>query len=116
MNLRAVQHPKMVLAFECMLVIGPEHARVFSEAGWDKAKLQQTLQAELMIPGSELVRGAGGIEEGLPESVRDATLPKFRPGGILIVHAGGRAGLFSAIIGGWVNGEKGSQPVIREIR
>jgi hypothetical protein len=115
-NLRAVQHPKMVLAFDCMLVIGPEHARVFSEAGWDKAKLQQTLQAELMIPGSELVRGAGGIEEGLPESVRDATLPKFRPGGILIVHAGGRAGLFSAIIGGWVNGEKGSQPVIREIR
>ena len=59
---------------------------------------------------------ADGIDEGLPASVKDATLPKFRPGGILIVHAGGRAGLFSAIIGGWVNGEVGSQPVIQEIR
>ena len=28
----------------------------------------------------------------------DATLPKFRPGGLLLVHAGGGAGLFSAII------------------
>ena len=56
------------------------------------------------------------VAEGLPEHVRDATLPKFRPGGILIVHAGGRAGLFSAIIGGWVGGEMGSQPVIQEIR
>ena len=45
----------------------------------------------------------------------EATLPKFRPGGILIVYCGGGAGLFSAMIGGWVNGELGSQPVLREI-
>lgn len=115
-NLRSLQHPKLALAFDCLLVIGPEHARVFAQAGWDKRKLLATLHDELQLPGRELVRGAGGIDEGLPESVRDATIPKFRPGGILIVHAGGRAGLFSAIIGGWVNGEKGSQPVIREIR
>jgi thiol-disulfide isomerase/thioredoxin len=115
-NLRTVCHPKMALAFDCLLVIGPEHARVFHEAGWDKARLLETLHRELMLPGAELVRGAGGIDEGLPESVRSATIPKFRPGGILVVHAGGRAGLFSAIIGGWVNGEKGSQPVIREIQ
>jgi hypothetical protein len=115
-NLRSVQHPKLVLAFDCLLVIGPEHARVFREAGWDKAKLLSRLHELLLVPGSELVRGAGGIDEGLPEGVRNATLPKFRPGGLLIVHAGGRAGLFSAIIGGWVNGEMGSQPVLREIR
>ncbi|MFP6623337.1 MAG: thioredoxin [Myxococcota bacterium] len=115
-NLRTVHHPKAVMAFDCVLVIGPEHARVFHRAGWDKAQLLSRLHELLMIPGSELVRGAGGITEGLPEHVRDATLPKFRPGGILIVHAGGRAGLFSAIIGGWVGGEMGSQPVIQEIR
>jgi hypothetical protein len=45
----------------------------------------------------------------------DATIPKFRPGGLLIAHAGGTAGLFSAIIGGWVGGGVGSQPVTREI-
>jgi hypothetical protein len=115
-NLRTVHHPKAVMAFDCLLVIGPEHARVFDRAGWDKAKLLSRLHELLMIPGSELIRGAGGIADGLPERVRDATFPKFRPGGLLIVHAGGRAGLFSAIIGGWVNGEMGSQPVIQEIR
>jgi hypothetical protein len=31
------------------------------------------------------------------------------------VHAGGGAGLFSEIIGGWANGAVGSQPVTREI-
>jgi len=29
----------------------------------------------------------------------------------LIVHAGGGAGLFSAIIGGWARGAVGSKPV-----
>jgi len=115
-NLRTVHHPKAVMAFDALLVIGPEHARVFSEGGWDKAKLLSRLHELLLIPGTELVRGAGGIAEGLPESLRDSSLPKFRPGGILVVHAGGRAGLFSAIIGGWVTGEMGSQPVIQEIR
>jgi hypothetical protein len=114
-NLRTVHHPKMVMGFDCLLVIGPEHARVFDDAGWDKAKLLARLHELLLIPGEELVRGAGDILEGMPEGVRNATLPKFRPGGILIVQAGGRAGLFSAIIGGWVNGEVGSQPVIQEI-
>ena len=115
-NLRTLHHPKLVMAFDCLLAVGPEHARVFAEAGWDKAKLAARLHELLLIPGSELVRGAGGIAEGLPEAVKDATLPKFRPGGILIVHCGGGAGLFSAMIGGWVGGEMGSQTVLREIR
>jgi hypothetical protein len=67
------------------------------------------------VPGSEFVRGAGGIAEGLPEGLKDATLPKFRENGILVVHCGGGAGLFSAMIGGWANGEIGSQPVWRTI-
>ena len=46
----------------------------------------------------------------------DAQLPEHRPGGILIVHAGGQAGLFSAIIAGWANGATGSEPVTHEIR
>jgi len=70
----------------------------------------------LTRPGAELIRGAGGIAEGLPEAFKDAALPKFRPDGLLIVHAGGRAGLFSSIIGGWVNGETGSQPITVEVR
>ena len=37
--LRAVHHPKLGVALSALLVIGPEHARVFREAGWSKAKL-----------------------------------------------------------------------------
>ena len=114
--LRTLHHPKLVLGFDAILVVGPEHARVFAEAGWDRARVLAELDARLQIPGSELVRGAGGIAEGVPESFADATLPKFRPGGILLAYAGGGAGLFSAMIGGWANGDVGSQPVTREVR
>jgi hypothetical protein len=115
-NLRTLHHPKAILGFDCLLAIGPEHARVFARAGWDKARLTARLHELLQIPGAELIQGAGGIAEGVPVGLKDATLPKFRPGGILIVHCGSRAGLFSVMIGGWVNGAIGSQPVTREIR
>ena len=113
--LRTLHNPKSILAFDAILVVGPEHARVFAEAGWDRTRVLDELHARLQIPGSELVRGAGGIAEGVPAHLEGATLPKFRPGGILLVHAGGGAGLFSAIIGGWANGDIGSTPVTREV-
>ena len=109
--LRTLHNPKLVLAFDVVVIIGPEHARVFADAGWDRERLLAELHARLQIHGSELVRGANGIAEGVQASLADVTLPKFRPGGILLVHAGGGAGLFSAMIGGWANGEVGSQPV-----
>lgn len=113
--LRTLHNPKSVLAFDAILVVGPEHARVFAEAGWDRDRVLAELHARLQIPGTELVRGANGIAEGVPAHLEGVTLPKFRPGGILLVHAGGGAGLFSAIIGGWANGDMGSTPVTKEV-
>ena len=115
MNLRSLHHPKAVMAFDCLLAVGPEHARVFAEAGWTKSQLIARLHELLLIPTKELVRGADGVAEGVPDSIQAEALPKFRPGGILVVYCGGEAGLFSAMIGGWVTGEMGSQPVIKEI-
>ncbi len=114
--LRTVHHPKLPLAFDAVLVVSPEHARVFRDAGWDKARLRAELAELLALPGAELVRGAGGMAEGVPAGLEDAMLGKFGPDGLLIVHAGGGAGLFSTIIGGWVNGATGSTPVTREVR
>jgi hypothetical protein len=114
-GLRGVAHPKLALAFDAVLVVSPEHARVFRDAGWDKARLRKELLELLTVPGADLVRGAGGCAEGVPEFLADANVPKFRPEGLLIVHAGGRAGLFSSIIGGWINGEAGSEPVTKEV-
>jgi hypothetical protein len=113
--LRTVAHPKLPMAFDAVLVVSPEHGRVFRDAGWSKARLRDELDSLLMLDGAELVKGAGGITEGIPEALAGVQLPKFRPGGLLIVHAGGGAGLFSAIIGGWASGAVGSQPVTREV-
>jgi hypothetical protein len=105
------------MAADALLVVSPEHGRVFRNAGWSKSRLKEEVDSLLQIPGSELVRGANGIAEGIPENMAESTLPKFRPGGLNIVHAGGSAGLFSAIIGGWVaSGPMGSQPVTKEIK
>jgi hypothetical protein len=115
--LRTVAHPKNVIVWDALLVISPEHARVFREAGWSKARLRKELGTLLDLPAEEIVRDANGIAEGMPEFLcaPGTTLPKFRDGGLLIVHAGGGAGLFSAIIGGWASGAVGSAPVTREV-
>ncbi len=116
-GLRVVSHPKMVMAADAFLVVSPEHERVFREAKWSKQKLKDKLHELLLIPGHELIVGAGGIAEGIPEKLKDSTLPKFRDGGLNIVRAGGSAGLFSAIIAGWgASGDMGSVPVTREIQ
>ena len=116
-RLRSAHHPKLVIAMGAMLVVSPEHARVFAGAGWSKARLRQELESLLMLDGDELVRGAGGMEEGMPAALAAGRrLPKFLPGDVAILHAGGSAGMFSAIIEGWVTGAKGSQLTTREIR
>ena len=56
-----------------------------------------------------------GSRPGLPPEAAGRQVPKFRPGGLLVTRTGGPAGLFSAIIGGWLNGPAGSDPVTREV-
>ena len=115
--LKVVSHPKMVQAADAFLVISPEHARVFHDAGWSKAQVLAALRADLTRPGTELIRGAGGMEEGLPPALAKRSFEKFREGGLRLVRAGGEAGMFSAVIGGWgASGTIGSSPVTHEIR
>jgi hypothetical protein len=113
--LRSVAHPKIPLKIDALLVVSPEHGRVLADDGWDRARLEDELAALLVLDSDELIAGAGGIAEGIPEAFAGMELPKFRDGGLLVCHAGGGAGLFSAVIGGWVNGTEGSDPVTREI-
>lgn len=115
--LRTVAHPKLPMAADAILAVSPGHGRVFRQARWTKARLRQALDELLQIPGDEWARGTGGIAEGIPAAMKDGILPKFRTGGLHIVHVGGEAGLFSAIIGGWLaSGPRGSQSVTREIQ
>lgn len=126
-QLQAIHHHKLVLGFDAILVLSPEHARVFAEAGWDRDRILFELHMRLTTPIADLARGAGGIDEGVPTESAGAflapdtsdgpvSLPKFRPDGLMLAYTGGGAGLFSSIIPGWVNGEMGSKPVTREVR
>ncbi len=114
--LLAVDHPKLAMAGDAVLVVSPEHARVFIDAGWSKARLREELERLLLRDADSLLAGADGIAEGLPAALAGQRVPKFRPGGLLIVRAGGSAGLFSAVIAGWAaSGPTGSTPVTKEI-
>src|SRR4051812_4824629 len=46
--LRTVAHPKLAMVWDAVLVVSPEHARVFREAGWTKARVREALGAELL--------------------------------------------------------------------
>ncbi|MDJ0768878.1 MAG: thioredoxin [Ilumatobacter sp.] len=126
-QLQAMHHHKLVMAFDAIVVMGPEHARVFAEAGWDRDRILFELHMRLTTPIGELARGAGEIAEGVPTQSASGflapdtadgpvNLPKFRPDGLMLAYSGGGAGLFSMVIPGWVNGEMGSKPVTREVR
>jgi hypothetical protein len=116
-SLKAINNVKLAPACDALIVVCPEHHRTFRNAGWSKARLLTELYRLCEIPGDELIAGAKGIAEGGPPSLAGRIVNKFRPGGLLIVHAGGDAGMFSGIIGGWsAGGERGSLPVTREIK
>ena len=117
LTLRTVCHSKLVGAADAILIVTPEHMRVFREAGWSKARFRAELDKQLTVRGADVLRGAGGIAEGMPPKFAQATLSKFRRGGLLIVHTGGAAGMWSAVIGGWAaSGKTGSSPVTVAIK
>jgi hypothetical protein len=116
-SLKAIHNVKLAPACDALVVVCPEHERTFRSAGWSKARLYEELYRLCEIPGDDLVAGARGIAEGGPPTLAGKSVNKFRPGGLLIVRAGGDAGMFSGIIGGWsAGGARGSIPVTREVR
>ncbi|MCY4146509.1 MAG: thioredoxin family protein [Chloroflexi bacterium] len=110
--LRGLHHPKLYGGPDALLVISPEHMRVFREARWSKARFRKALAQELLVDAARILAGKNGIAEGMPERAAGAPAAKFREGGLQIVHAGGGAGMWSAAILGWAaSGAKGSVPV-----
>ena len=63
------------------------------------------------------MRGAGGLAEGMEPGREHETIDKFREPTFLIARAGGPAGLFSAVIGGWTGMRMTGEvdPVTKEI-
>ncbi len=113
--LKANTSPRVVMQMETMIVISPEHMARFRDARWDRNRFLAKLQEHLVLNADDLLCGVDGIAEGLPESFAGKTIAKFPPNGIHVVHGGGRAGLFSSVIAGWVSGPSGSVSVTKEV-
>jgi thiol-disulfide isomerase/thioredoxin len=118
MALLAVCHPKLCEFTNALLILSPEHYGIYRNAGWDRGRIESELRKALMRPGKDLVQGAQGVGEGIDPRRAGEMVNKFWPEGLLIVRAGGKAGLFSAICGGWTGGRfrDQSQPVTKEIK
>jgi hypothetical protein len=113
--LAGMLHPKLFQGLDGIIVISPEHQRVFREAGWPKARFKSELMALTTVPADDVLTGVGGMTPGAPASARGTMLPKFRADGLHVVHAGGTAGMFSAILEGW-SPNSSSRITTREVR
>ncbi len=80
---------------DAVLIISPDHGRLFRDAGWNRARLAAALLER--VPTGPGLGGSGRVE-------------------LLILYAGGGAGLFSGVMEGWVGGSIGSVPVTVEVR
>ena len=118
MGLCAIGHPKTAQMQRAILVLSPEHYAIFLEAGWDRKRIEKEILAATVRPGKDLVAGANGVGEGIPAAQANEAVPKFYEDALLIVRAGGPAGLFSAILPGWIAGRNRHelQPVTKEIK
>ena len=97
-------HERLTQSARCMVVLSPEHYRIYQEAGWGRREIERALYAATIRPGRDLLAGLNGIGEGVPASRADEMIPKFHEDGLVVVRAGGPAGLFSGILPGWLAG------------
>jgi hypothetical protein len=98
---------------DSLVVVCPEHAALFAEHGWSKARVREEMYRAACRPAGELKHG-----ETTPEvwdSPDDRPVHKWTdPERILLVVAGGEAGRYSAVLGPCDG--MGTRPVTREVR
>ena len=124
--LQSVMHPKLHGFTEAIVVLAPEHVEKCAAQGWGKADIRRAIREITsrplrdLLPNDACAEGIPpqllGLAGDIPEAMLEMRLPKFRGDDQpTLVVAGSDAGMFSAIIGGWVSGEMGSQMVSRKI-
>jgi hypothetical protein len=111
-------HLHLTQSARAIVVLSPEHYRIYREAGWGRREIERALMAATVRSGREILAGRDGIGEGVPANRADEMIPKFFEGGLQVVRAGGPAGLFSAVLPGWLGGRNKTQlqPVTKEIK
>lgn len=116
-SLRVSDNVNKFPAPDCLVVICPEHEITFMRGGWDKDRVRRELMERLTLPYDEVKVGAGGVATGAGPEWEGKMVPKFGEGCLLIVRAGGGAGKFSGIIGGFSpRSPVASNPVTKPVR
>ena len=104
LSLVKMGHDRLTQSARALLVLSPEHYAIYKEAGWNRKRIERALYEATIRPGTELIAGKDGVGEGIPASRASESVPKFHEDGLMVVRAGGPAGLFSAILPGWLAG------------
>jgi len=119
-------HPKTHNFGDILLVISPEHADTIGHDHWSKEDVRRQIQKITSRPLRELLPtddfgGLGALPDQAQVRTRSEAelnqlIPKFHSTKCIhMVVAGGPAGKFSAVFGGWASGEYGSVPTSRKI-
>ena len=107
-----VTHPRAAVGTSAgaMVVLSPDHHAIFAGEGWDRSRLEAELWEALRRPAHEVASGRDGVVMGVDPSLGDTLVDKFDRTNLLLVRAGGRGGLNSAVIGGWT-GQRNAREV-----
>lgn len=103
--------------YEGMVVLCPEHVKTIERDGWSKQQVRQFLFENTGVPVRvyDEDEGEGSQFVSFYKQITidgERCYQKFAsPEAIKILVAGGTAGKFSAVIGSWVTGPRGSQMV-----
>jgi hypothetical protein len=107
---------------DAVLVLCPEHAATLAADGFSKDDARDFLFDNTGVPLSAYDHeGTEGtqLQQGYERITIDGA-PCYRkfadPSQIMVVVAGGTAGKFSGVLGGWLSGPKGSQIVSYPVR
>lgn len=98
-----------------VVILGPEHARYIAAQGWSKKQVKAFLFQQSKRSLAELKRAAkvpGPLAPGDDKDLRPAVLSSED---ILVLQAGGEAGIFSICIPPW-GGGSASRPVTKAIK
>ena len=107
---------------DAVVVVCPEHAATLSSDGFTKSDVRDFLFEHTGVPFSAFDHeGTEGTQaRHLYEEILIDGEPHYRkfadPSQIRIIVAGGTAGKFSAVMGGWLTGAEGSQVVTYPVK
>jgi len=116
--LAAVWSYRNCMGFEAVVALGPEHVHTIHRDGWTKQNVREFLFENTGVPlrcYDDGESGEGVVQRGSYKQITidgEPCYQKFRaPESIKIVVTGGTAGKFSAVLGSWSAGPRGSQMV-----